>query len=120
VSFTQLVLAADTLQPERAVLDLRGVGCAGGPIHVRRSDPATYDWTQGVLSDRWHSDDEFRLATEAQPRKWDTCTAVDLYFSCMSGVDTRVGATAECGDSIRAERDANGAIKLGEVVRHGN
>ena len=119
-SFTQLVVDADALQPERAVLDVRATGCDGGAMHLRRSDPATYDWRQGAFADRWNSGDEFRVAAQALPRKWDSCVAVNLYFSCLTGADTAVGATAECGDSLRAEKDSVGPIRLGEVVRHDN
>jgi hypothetical protein len=120
LAISELILRADALQPERAALIVRINGCPGASTQVRRMEADTYQWSSGVFSDTWLTRDEFISEVDIRAQVWNACSVVEVYFACMGGVDTDVGATAECGDSIRAEKGKDGKLQIGTVARHVN
>ena len=117
--------SADALQPARAELTLQARGCPTGAMSVRRYDDHQYIWhnapgPDGQVGGSWRTQEEFREGIRAPWRRWNECTELTVHFGCTRGLDTSIGATAECEQSITASRRGDGGIALSPVVTRVN
>jgi hypothetical protein len=124
-SFTDVAAAADALQPEPAELDFQLTGCPGGAMSVKRYGNSQYIWRgpkapDGAIAGGWRSRAEFMDGIRASWRGWNECTSMAVYFGCTPGLDTKLGATAECGQSVHLTRAADGRITIAPAVTHVN
>ena len=124
-TLADVAVSADALQPVPSELTLKVEGCPNSASSVTRYGDYKYVWRgapapDGEVGGGWESQAAFRTGIRAPWRRWNDCTTLTAYFACSRGLDTRLGLTAECAESVTATRNGDGTVSLAAVVNHVN
>ena len=117
--------SADTLQPVPAELTLLVDGCPNSGTRVTRYGDHKYVWRgaadeTGGVGGGWDSQAAFREGIRDPWRRWNECRTLTVYFGCTRGLDSRLGLTGECSESVTATRGGDGTVTLSAVVPNVN